>query len=98
MGDKNGMYKSLSFYYFLEIWLARNRLIFEDRPIIVSYIDGAIMIWIKGQEHDLPITKYLSHHIRPHPISLPVVFFDEAASDGVCGCGAWINLDNNECY
>lgn len=56
------------------------------------------MVWIQGQEQEIPITIDLSHRTRPHTISLPVVYFDGALSDGVCSCGAWIKLDNNDQY
>ena len=37
-----------------------------------------------------------SHRFRPHPIVLPVIFFDGACQEGLMGCGAWIKISGEE--
>lgn len=91
-----GKYRSLPFFFIWEIWLARNRLIFDNMDFHISHIDASIMRWI--DERDLHFFGIVdgSHRIRPHEISIPTVFFDGACKDGIMGCGAWVKISGSE--
>ena len=54
------------------------------------------MNWIDDRIHSQPYVTDLSRRIRPHPISLPVIFFDGACLEGMMGYGAWIKISQAE--
>ena len=91
-------YRALPFYLTWEIWLARNRIIFEDRPFHIQQTYTVIKEWMDECPISLPRLPDLSARIRPHQISLPALYFDGASVDGMAGCGAWIKLTESERY
>lgn len=42
--------------------------------------------------------KDLSVRYRPQEINIPALFFDGAQQEGVCGCRAWLKLENGKRY
>lgn len=92
----NGIYKFTPFYLIWEIWLVCNMKFFEDEPLNLPCIYGAIMRRINGHEVIPPSIRDLSHRLRPHHMALPAVYFDGAARGGVCGCGAWIKMPDGD--
>ena len=95
-GKKPGKYKHLPFYFIWEVWLARNRHIFQDAPFIIANTYYAIVKWIDGLP---PLQEKVvdgSIRLRPHEISIPAFFFDGACADGIIGCGAWVKLSQGE--
>ena len=83
---------------FWEIWNARNRWIFKGVPPQHSKITGNIALWINDRPCIPPAIKDLSKRIWPDNIELPTLYFDGANKDGLCGCGAWIKLENKDRY
>ena len=57
-----------------------------------------IMAWLNTQESLPSSTIYLSYRLRPHLVSIPAGYFDEAEQQGTCGCDAWIKLEQGEHY
>ena len=94
----NSKYQSLPFYLTWEIWLARNRIIFEGRPFHLQQIYTVIMEWM--DDPPLPTSYQIdcSVRIRPHQISLPAIYFDGASDEGMIGCGVWIKVSGTERY
>lgn len=91
-------YRSLPFFFIWEIWLARNRKIFDQIPIQPHKIYFAIKSWMDVTPSAMPDIIDGSRRIRPHDISLPAVYFDGAAADGSTGCGAWIKISGHDRY
>ena len=94
----NCKYRSLPFYLTWEIWLARNRIIFEDRPFHIHQTFSVIKEWMDDCPITTPSLPDYSARIRPHQISIPAIYFDGASEDGMTGCGAWIKLSGSERY
>lgn len=63
---------------------------------MIPHIYNAIMGWIKDRDPYRPSNRDDSIRIRPHPISLPAIFFDGACKNGIMGCGAWIKPSQSE--
>ena len=91
-----GKFRSLPFFLIWEVWLGRNRLIFENSPFQIQQIYYAIVKWMD----DRPITaspiQDLSFRLRPHEVNLPAVYFDGACMNGIMGCGTWIKISKRE--
>ena len=54
--------------------------------------------WLQTPSAPDETIKDLSIRYRPHEVNIPALFFDGAQQEGVCGCGAWLKLDNGERY
>ena len=91
-----GQFQSLPFFFIWEIWLGRNRYVFDNVPIDHLCIHGAIMAWKRGRMPHTPSIQDASKRTRPHPISLLAIFFDGACQGGIMGCGAWLKLSEDE--
>lgn len=92
----DGRFKHLPFFFIWEVWLARNRLVFENKAFDISHIYTSILRWIDELPKMTVMVIDGSHRIRPHEISIPAFFFDGACMDGIIGCGAWVKLSHRE--
>ena len=91
-----GKYRSLPFFLMWEVWLGRNKLIFENVPFQIPRIFSAILKWIEDRPMTIkPITDFCIR-IRPHEVAIPSVYFDGACREGDMGCGSWIKLSQRE--
>ena len=95
-GKLKSKYYVLPFFLIWEVWMARNRLIFEGVPFILDKIYTVINRWINECPQLLDKETDYSHRLRPHDISSPAIFFDGASEDNTTGCRVWIKLSANE--
>lgn len=95
-----GKYKSLPFFIW-EVWLGRNKSIFEDVSFQIPRIFSAIKRWMDDRPSPFFTSPSFtisdgSIRIQPHEMAIPAIYFDGACVDGVMGCGAWIKLSQRE--
>lgn len=100
-GKLKSSYYVLPFFLIWEVWVARNRLIFEGVPFRLDQTYTYIKRWIDERPQRTVKETDCSVRLRPHDISIPAIFFDGASVDNSTGCGFWIKLSANErihCY
>lgn len=95
-GKLKSRYYVLPFFLIWEVWVARNRLIFEGVPFRIDMIFTYIERWIDERPQKMVMEIDFSLRLRPHHISIPAIFFDGASADNSTGCGVWIKLSANE--
>lgn len=91
-----GKFRSLPFFLIWEVWLARNRCLFDDVPFQNHRIFLAIMKWIDDRPSPVLSKWDGSICIRPHEVAIPAIYFDGACVEGVMGCGAWKAVSEGE--
>ena len=91
-----GKYKYLPFLLIWEVWLGRNRVIFENIPFQIPSIYLAITKWLEECPTITRPIQDCSIRLRPHEVALPAVYFDGACMNGVMGCGTWIKISQRE--
>lgn len=90
--------KALPYYVCWEIWCNRNNLLFNEGRLDIFRMYTRILDWLHISPASDKVCWDLSIRIRAHCIQLPTVFFDGAQQEGVCGCGAWIQMEGGERY
>ena len=91
-----GKFRSLPFFFIWEVWLGRNKLIFENVPFQIPCIYAAFCKWLEDRPTKIMSIMDCSIRIRPHEVAIPAVYFDGACMDGVMGCGTWIKISQRE--
>ena len=74
--ELKGRFNLLPFFFIWEIWLARNRLIFENKDFNIPHIYSNILRWIEERPLVCKAVVDGSHRIRPHEIYIPTLLFD----------------------
>lgn len=97
-GSKGAGIKALPFYVCWEVWRSRNNMLFNEGLWDPHRMYRRILVWLQTPSASDEIIKDLSIRYRPHEVNIPALFFDGAQQEGVCGCGAWLKLENGERY
>lgn len=91
-GRKGKSFRIMPIIYHWYMWISRNRWLFDGKPRHPSLVSKQILhLWKYSKIKQNP-PRDLSIRNCPQQILYPAGFFDWAAQNSKCGCGAWLML------